>query len=172
MPAHVVIDGNNLLHAMRAHAPIPLVGRETMVKVIERWARQGDDRVTLVLDGRPPAGAMAKQMASSRIDVRFSAGKTADDVIVDIIHRAAAPTNLRVVSADTAIKYEAKLRGCAAVSSLDFISELFPPGGGTKAAGALPGNEKPQQVGSDEAEELERRIGDLGDELFDGLDWP
>jgi len=39
MAAHILIDGNNLLHAMHQRAPIPQVGRETMVRVIERWAR-------------------------------------------------------------------------------------------------------------------------------------
>ena len=42
---HVIIDGNNLLHAMHEHAPIPHVGRETLVKIIERsLEKQADHR--------------------------------------------------------------------------------------------------------------------------------
>ncbi len=91
MPRHVIIDGNNMLYAMHAHAPIPSVGRETMVKVIERWARRGTDEVTLVFDGPEPIGGLSRQMASSRITVRFSAPKSADDIIVALIHRARDP---------------------------------------------------------------------------------
>ena len=43
MPRQVVIDGNNLLYAMREHAPIPNVGRETMVRIIERWAKTHEE---------------------------------------------------------------------------------------------------------------------------------
>ena len=73
MAGHVVIDGNTLLYAMHAHAPVPTVGRETMVKIIERWAKRHRDDVTLVFDGPKPKGGLLKQMSSPRIDVRFGA---------------------------------------------------------------------------------------------------
>ena len=39
VPEHVIIDGNNLLFAMYEHAPVPNIGRETLVRTVERWAR-------------------------------------------------------------------------------------------------------------------------------------
>ena len=112
MPQHVIIDGNNLLHAMHAHAPLPAIGRETLVKVIERWAGAREDLVTLVFDGPVPRGGLARQMSSGRIAVRFAAPATADDVIVEMIHHASQPTALVVVTGDTAIRHEARLGAC------------------------------------------------------------
>lgn len=125
MPAQVIIDGNNLLFAMHGYAPIPTVGRETMVRVVERWARRGRDEVVLVLDGARPRGPLAVQMASPRIDVRFSAPKSADDVIVDLLGEVRDPGRTRIVSSDNALRTEAHYRRCGCTSSRDFVDELF-----------------------------------------------
>ncbi len=142
MPQHVIIDGNNLLYAMHAQAPMPHVGRETLVKLVERWAGRGDHEVTLVFDGPIPPGGLARQMASDRITVRFSAPVTADDIIVDMIHQAKDPTIIRVVTSDNAIRHEAKRRRSRNTVAADFIEELFPqdsqprpPGSGAAPAG-------------------------------------
>ena len=50
MDTQVVIDGNNLLHAMHAHAPLPAIGRETLVRIIERWAERVGGEVVVVED--------------------------------------------------------------------------------------------------------------------------
>jgi len=171
MPRHVIIDGNNLLYAMHAHAPIPSVGRETMVKVIERWARRGQDEVTLVFDGPPPIGGLTKQMASSRIAVRFSAPKSADDIIVSLIHRAKDPGSVRAVSSDTAIRHEAHLRRSVCTDSVAFIAELFsnaapPPEPGESAA-----DDKPTVgIPTDTDAWLDEFGIDIDDEPFDGFD--
>lgn len=152
MPSHVIIDGNNLLHAMHEHAPIPHVARETMVKIIERWARTHDDDVTLVFDGPTPRGGLAKQMASDRMDVQFSAPVTADDVIVRLIHDARHPDTLRIVSSDTAIRHEARHRRCRDTTVLSFIEELFPPTTKQEPATVAP-PEKPDHVAPQEADD-------------------
>ena len=125
MAGHVVIDGNNLLYAMHAHAPVAAVGRETMVKIIERWAKRHGDDVTLVFDGPKPKGGLLKQMSSPRIDVRFAAPVSADDIIIDMVKRAAHPDAVCVVTDDTAIRYEAKHRRCRHTDNVSFIRELF-----------------------------------------------
>lgn len=168
MSGQVLIDGNNLLHAMRAHAPVPLVGRETMVRHIERWAREGADTVVLYLDGRLPDGPMAKQMSSGRIDVRFSGPRTADDLIADAIRRAADPGRLRLVSGDTALIHEAHRRGARVTNPVEFISELFPPA--PRKPGEAARAEKPGTVSPEEAESLAGLLGDLADELSDGFE--
>jgi hypothetical protein len=170
MPQHVIIDGNNLLHTMREHAPIPTVGRETMVRIVERWARRGRERVTLILDGAPPRDGLSAQMTGAHITVRFSAPRTADDLIVDMIHRAANPDDLRIISRDTAIIHEATRRRCTSTLPLDFIQELFPPADAAPATSERV--EKPDAVSAAEAEELLRLLGEdaEGDEPFPGED--
>jgi len=125
MSGHVVIDGNNLLHAMHAHAPVANVGRETMIKIIERWAKRHGDDVTLVFDGPKPKGGLLKQMSSRRIDVQFAAPQSADDVIIAMVKRAAHPDIVCVVTDDTAIRYEAKQRRCRHTDNVSFVRELF-----------------------------------------------
>ena len=169
MAEDVIIDGNNLLFAMREHAPLPAVGRETLVKVVERWARQGEDTVTLVFDGAVPPGDLARQMSSTRIRVRFSAPATADDIIVGMIHRARDPATVRVVTGDKAIRHEARIRRCRHTDAVTFVHELFPS---PKASSGpkRPPAEKPEQVSPDEAREW-LDLFDLDDEdPFDGHD--
>lgn len=170
MPERVIIDGNNLLHAMHAHAPIPSVGRETMVKIIDQWARQSDDDVTLVFDGPVPRKGLAAQMTSSRITVRFSAPATADDIIARMVQRARDPGSVRVISSDTALRHEALHRRCQYADSLAFINELFPPRD-ERHPKAAASTEKPGQVSPKETDEWLELFGlDDEDEPFDGYD--
>lgn len=160
---HVVIDGNNLLHAMREHAPLPGVGRETLVKIVERWARRGTDDVTLVFDGAAPPGGLSRQMSSPRISVRFAAPRSADDVIVAIVESCRHPDRLRVVSADSAIGYAARSRRCGHTKSPAFVGELF-AGAGEDRLPASPFAEKPEALSEREREEWLRE--------FEGPDAP
>ncbi len=142
MPQQILIDGNNLLHVMHKHAPLPSVGRETLVRVIERWAEKFGDAVTLVFDGYPPKRGLATQLASQLIDVQFSESLTADDVIVEIIGQVRNPSSVRVVTDDTAIKHEAGCKRCGRTGCVDFIDELFhEPTSTTKSVPSE--NEKP-----------------------------
>lgn len=174
MPEHVIIDGNNLLHAMHAHAPIPNVGRETLVKVVERWARTGDDQVTLVFDGPVPRQGLAAQMSSPRMAVRFSAPQTADDVIVAEIHQAAKPSHIRIVSSDTAIRREARHRRCRHTDAATFVAELFSSQRNQSADSVQekPTREKPQTPSAKQTETWMELFGynDNDIEPFDGAD--
>lgn len=166
MPGHVIIDGNNLLHAMRAHAPIPLVGRETMVKLIERWARRGSDDVTLVFDGPTPPAGLSQQMASKRIAVRFSAPHTADDIIVALIRRQRTPDGIRVVSSDTALRHEARMCRCRQTDAVAFIGELFAPA----ASSGHAANQTAEKPPAPSNAETQAWIAEFGLEAVDPMD--
>ena len=170
MSQHVIIDGNNLLHAMHAHAPIPHVGRETLVRVIERWGRGHDGRITLVFDGPTPRGGLSGQMKSKRLRVRFSAPASADDVIVGMVHQATRPAEIRVVTSDNAIRHEARARKCLHSSAKEFVEELVSPGQVDSApAASAETSEKPSGVTPAEAEQWAELFGmDDDDQPFDG----
>ncbi|MBI4717127.1 MAG: NYN domain-containing protein [Planctomycetes bacterium] len=168
MPLHVVIDGNNLLFAMHEHAPLPNIGRDTLVRTVERWARQGADDVTLVFDGPEPRGGLAAQLASPRIRVRFSAPQTADDVIVSYIQRARDAGTVRVISSDSALRHEAHRRRCRHTDSAAFVAELFARPGTVASPGGP--DEKPGEPTTDESQEWLRAFGVEGDDPFDGFD--
>ena len=171
MTEHVIIDGNNLLYAMHEHAPIPHIGRESMVKLIHNWARRLPIEVTLVFDGPTPRGGLAKQMQPDGMTVRFSAPETADDIIVRMVQAAADPSRIHVVSSDTAIGYEARLRRCKHSTSVAFIASLFGPTEERRGSKTEPA-EKPDVVSPEEADEWLDRFGNEKDEdkPFDGSD--
>lgn len=127
MDTQVVIDGNNLLHAMHAHAPLPAIGRETLVRIIERWAESVSGEVVLVFDGSVPDGGLAAQMSSKHMAVRFGGAESADDVIIRIIGDARDPGRVRIVSSDKAILHIARHRRCRVTDSVSFTSEVFAP---------------------------------------------
>ncbi len=171
MPEHVIIDGNNLLHSMYEHAPIPHIGRESMVRLIRDWAGQVPHTVTLVFDGPMPKGGLAKQMQPAGIKVLFSAPETADDIIVQMVRAAPDPAQLHVVSSDTAIRYEAGLRRCKHSDSATFITTLFPPTAeDSETQTEQP--EKPDVVSPQEASEWFDVFGNQDDKdpPFDGDD--
>jgi len=152
MSEHVIIDGNNLLYAMHAHAPVPSVGRETLVKHIHRWAGTSNTRVTLVYDGPTPRRGLAGQMQSRWVTTVFSAPRTADDIIIDMIHNVTAAGSIRIVTSDTAIRREATHRRCRWTSSPAFVEELFakPPRAGKIAD---PPPEKPTHLSPEETQQ-------------------
>ncbi len=171
MPRLVLIDGNNLMHSMHVHAPIPHVGQETLVKIVERWARDGNDAVTIVFDGRPARRELERQLASKRIEVRFSAPATADDVIIAMIQRERDPAALAVVTDDTAIRHEARRRGCDHLNTIPFIAELFPSA--PRSERSQPANiaDKPEAVSNEEKKHWVDVFDDgIDDEPFEGSD--
>jgi|GEM_PF-5702883 len=153
MPLTIYIDGNNLLHAMRASALVPNIGRETMVRRIEEWVTESNVNVVIFFDGPKPRGAMGKQMDSQTLCVKFSAPRTADDLLIDAIRSCPDPSTTEVVTSDTAILHEAGIRRCVRTKAPSFIERLFSvrpetqPDSTTKA-------EKPCSVSQAEAQEL------------------
>lgn len=175
MTGHTLIDGNNLLYAMHAHAPVANVGRETLVRIVERWAYRGDARITLVFDGPTPQRALARQMSSKRMDVLFAAPRSADDVIIQKLQQARHPLTVSVVTDDGAIAHEARRRRAAHVGCVAFIEALFAPDPteaheGTGGAGSElpPGPEKPESVSKDEVD----RWVEFFDDDSSSLDFP
>lgn len=124
MPGEILVDGNNLLHAARDRGFFPLVGRETLVRIIAHWAKQSGTIVTIVFDGPAPASGLARQMAIAGVEVRYSAPRTADDDIVEAVARATRPRELGVVTADRAIRAEATRRKCQCLDITVFLEQL------------------------------------------------
>ena len=172
VPDIVLIDGNNLLHAVRVLGPTRPPGRETLLKIIERWATDQHDEVTLVFDGPRPHGAFGEQMRSEQIEVLFSGSRTADDCIVERLGTLPNPDRVLVVTDDTAIQYEARRRRCRSASTSVFIASLFPPDS-TAAPTKTPEpvGDKPSNISERERNEWLASFDDgEADEPFDGFD--
>ncbi len=174
VPDTVIIDGNNLLHAVRVLGPTRPPGRESLLKIIERWAIEHHNVVILVFDGPRPHGAFGEQMRSERIEVLFSGARTADDCIVERLATLPNPDRVLVVSDDTAIQYEARRQRCRSVSTTIFIASLFPPDSGSvgRAPSAAESvGDKPSNITQRERNEWLASFDDgKSDEPFDGFD--
>ncbi len=172
MPEIVIIDGNNLLHAVRVLGPTRPPGRETLTRIIERWATEHGHQVTLVFDGAGPRGAFGRQMQPSRIELVFSGSRTADDCIVERLGTLPNAGRVLVVSDDTAIQYEVRRRRCRCVSTTSFIASLFPPDANVSPQSPPePVGDKPADISEREQQEWLARFDDgPADEPFDGFD--
>ncbi len=169
MTAEVLIDGNNLLHAVREEGPGPAVGRDTLLRMVERWARTREVRVSLVFDGPSPGGAMLRSLSPDRVRVFFSAPATADDLLVEMIRAAKDPGRVRVVTSDKAIRHEAGIRRCGVCDSPAFVAELFPPPSSTPDKPQPPA-EKPTASAEGESDHWKQTFGGDDAEPFDGHD--
>jgi hypothetical protein len=148
----ILIDGNNLLFAMRAISSRPMIGRETLVRVIERWADGGKEEVTVVLDGPKPFGGVGDQLGSPVIRVMFSGVRTADDVIIDLILSSPGP-GTGVVTSDKALGHLARSHRCIHITAGTFAEQLETDGRGPakKKSNTIPSPEKPQTLSSEES---------------------
>ena len=169
MRYHVLIDGNNLLHAMYDGARIRSMTRAALLRAIEPWARDVDDDITLVFDGTPPPEGFRKSVSSKHMQVLFSAPQSADDIIIRMVHEARHPETLRVVSSDKAIAYEARRRRCKDVSCAVLMNGVALPAG-TETAPSPQQPPKRTRTLSEGAPAVRRRTFGLNedDEPFDG----
>ena len=172
VPDIVIIDGNNLLHAVRVLGPSRPPGRGGLMRIIERWAVEHQNDVTLVFDGPRPHGAFGEQMRSDRIEVVFSDARTADDCIVERLGALVNADRVLVVSDDTAIQYEVRRRRCRSASTTVFIASLFPPDS-TAPSKKTPdrAGDKPSNISENERSEWLQSFDDgVTEQPFDGFD--
>ncbi|MFO0842933.1 MAG: NYN domain-containing protein [Gemmataceae bacterium] len=160
----VVIDGYNLLYAIGRLTPRTPRGalegaRRWLLEQLRSRHPPGDD-VTVVFDGgqAPPGKGRNGQLD---LNVVFSHGESADDVIEHLIGAAATPSLLTVVSDDHRLQQAGRRRGCEVLGCLDYYEaeRMAPPPAGAPDAPAKPESSSPEEV-----ERYLKAFGDLGDD--------
>ncbi len=121
----MLVDGNNVMFALADRGVD--AGRAMLSVLLGRYADENGLDVTVVFDGGAPRGGEAKRLADPRISAYYSGGRTADDVLADLIGAYSAPRNLTVVSSDRAVKRVAKRRRCKTTDAASFAEELTAP---------------------------------------------
>lgn len=114
----VLIDGNNLIFALSDS-----VGRSGLCDKLSPLLEK-EPQICVVFDGPPPPGGLASQIEETGIEVRYSAGRTADEVIMELISAHTAPRRLTVVSSDREIRKAARRRRCVVLTSPQFARQL------------------------------------------------
>jgi uncharacterized protein len=156
----ILIDCYNVLHAEKPTSLAGL-GEASLCGLLAAspWATGG---VTVVCDGRPKPHSPDPGSVGAVVLVFSGAGRSADDVIIELIDKDTSPRRLTVVSSDRAIRRAARRRKARDLSSEDFLKRLARAargGGGTGGAGGGGSSGKPA-------------AGPLPDEQVDRwLDW-
>ncbi|MGE3180176.1 MAG: NYN domain-containing protein [Phycisphaerae bacterium] len=113
----VLVDGNNLLYAAREiDDPDRVPGRAMLCSLLGQWAKRRSQTVHVVFDGPKPDGGFAEQIKSENVEVTFSAARSADDVLIELLAANSAPRLLIVVSSDREVRRAASR--CRAVATM------------------------------------------------------
>jgi len=121
----LIVDAYNVLHKWRGG---PLAGDAddllALARLIEK-SRYAAGPITLVCDGNPPPMA-----AFIHPSLRYSGpGRTADDLIEDLIADHSAPRRLTVASSDRRIIAAAKRRGATSIDADSFLAQVVTDAG-------------------------------------------
>jgi predicted RNA-binding protein with PIN domain len=150
----LIIDGNNLLHAAM---PPSLAGLDErgLCRLLARGPWQGQ-RMVVVLDGAPsPLGQI--ESPEPEVELIWSGPRrSADDVIIDLVHRDSAPRRIVVVSSDHALQRQVKRRRVRVMEAAEFISVLAR---GSAELPGSPGTARPQTLSDDEVDRWLREFG-------------
>ena len=118
----IIIDGYNVLHTSRwLSSSWKGVAHQRLCRLLGRLAKHRAEKITVVFDAVPaePALDRAKWLP---LEVVFSGhGRTADEVIIQMINKSSGPRDLTVVSSDRQIRTAAKRRGCKIKLAGEFI---------------------------------------------------
>jgi predicted RNA-binding protein with PIN domain len=128
----LLIDGYNLLHASgimaRGVGPATLErSRAALLNFLVESLAAGDIRRTIVVfDAGASANGRVRSAEHRGIQVRFSAGKSdADDLIEELIRADSAPRRLTVVSSDHRIQRAAHRRRAQAIDSDKWFAAVW-----------------------------------------------
>ncbi len=111
----LLIDGNNLLHALR-RGPTPMPSAAIVGRL--RAAIPATVRLELVFDGPPDPGSRGR--VASGVKVAYSGARSADAVLLDLVERAGPPMpgyepTILVCTDDAELRRALLARGAATV---------------------------------------------------------
>lgn len=117
----LVIDGNNLMHQ-----PMPqsLAGLDEAM-LSRLLAHAAWTPAVLMLDGRA-GGDRPRRSGYRGVSLRYAgAGRTADELIIDLVERSTTPRRMEIVTNDRAIQKAVRRRRAKVWNCQAFISELL-----------------------------------------------
>ncbi len=124
----LIIDGNNLLHTPMPPALAGL-GESRLCQLLTRTAWAGQ-RMVVVCDGAPGPLRAADSPVDAVELIHAGRGRSADDVIIELINADTAPKRLTVVSSDHQIRKAARRRRARVMTSDKFVLVLAAAGSG------------------------------------------
>lgn len=136
MSSQVVIDGFNLIYKFPDLEEYMvrnrlLEARQGLLERIESYSQKKKAQTFHVFfDGKKEVGSEIFQETFGKLNVYFSHGRKADDVIKEFVRTNVRPSEIEVVSSDKEIFFHAKKWGANPITSEDFativIAKIFP----------------------------------------------
>ena len=126
---HYLIDGYNLLHhvgLLAGRAGPSGLAKARLALLGHLSGRLGEHAVdvTVVFDARRAPPTAADTLDYQGIQVLFARREEADDLIEELIRRAAVPKLLTIVSNDHRLRDAARHRGCPVAECVEFWEAL------------------------------------------------
>ena len=119
----IIIDGYSLLHRRGTPGTRPgnlMTARQHLIRKLEEVAGTLAEHITVVFDGSGRGGDEGDGV--SAIEIVFSpSDKTADTVIERLVHEAADPTGILVVTSDRLERETTAAAGADTMSCGDFL---------------------------------------------------
>ena len=125
MALYYIVDGYNVIHSHRDRFPGSIEsGRQKLLSLISVMRPQGSsrNRIKVVFDGQPGVSSPSE---GGGVDVRFTSGSEADDLIKKLVAGSRNPKQIVVVTDDRAIKREVSAGGASTMTTGEFIQKLF-----------------------------------------------
>ena len=165
----LLVDGNNLLYAARKVSRFRSIEPDQLCRLLARWAATRRTHVTIVFDGPRPALGIVQRMSSPDVAVRFSAGRTADDVLEDMLAHDSGAAQYTVITSDHAVQHAARYHRAAAVDAEQFVHDEL-VGGVRDTPAPVEGTDKPEALSAEETAHWLRQFGQDPDEPPDETD--
>jgi len=157
-----LIDGYNLLYALGivrrngGRAAWDRARRELLDWLADRNGKAASD-VTIIFDAQNAFGGLLEERHRGLKVVR-DRGRTADDLIEDMLKQEISPQELTVVSSDGRIRDAAIVHGYPTMRCEDYVDFLMnPPRSSTE--GKPRENEKPSQTSEEETAKWMKAFG-------------
>jgi len=120
----IIIDGHNLLHAIKKGEDAQTISETQLCRVISRYLKLTGEKGEIIFDGTGPADKSGFDNISN-LEVLFSGRNSdTDTVIEDKIRADTAPKRLAIVSSDRRLRKAAQVRKATAVKSEVFWAGL------------------------------------------------
>ncbi len=131
-----LVDGNNLAHALGLSQG-GYADREACARRVAEFCSSRGARATIVFDGPATQGPGVPKI-TSRTRVVFSAARSADETILQIIRDSSAPKDFTVVTSDKSLGDKARHLGALAERAHEFSKRLSRPESGRSRSGDKP----------------------------------
>ena len=117
-----LVDGNNLAHALGLSKE-GFADRGECARRVADFCRRLGSSATVVFDG-PAPGPGDRPSSTERTTLRFSEGRSADEVILALVARSKTPRDFIVVTSDKPLGDRARHHGAQVERAHEFARRL------------------------------------------------